>query len=197
MRRPCCMSEPTHGIISCKSILTEGRRLHLAGESRLDNRRIDRVETSSRYRSIGLWLPGVCPNANQNPGFRPQLFLQGETTGRAPRWRAMKSTRQAASRSVAPRRPGRDRSMLDTNEIQSVPDATNAIERAISRDKVDFLIGGFRTEAVLAMQEVAMDNKKIFIGAGRRTAKLGPRTSSRTTTATSTGSASRRSRTWT
>ena len=61
----------------------------------------------------------------------------------------------------------------DTNEIQSVPDATNAMERAISRDKADFLVGGFRTEAVLAMQEVAMDNKKIFIGAGAAHSKLG------------------------
>jgi len=61
---------------------------------------------------------------------------------------------------------------VDTNELQSVPDATNAIERAISRDKVDFLIGGFRSEAVLAMQEVAMDNKKLFLGAGAADAKL-------------------------
>ena len=62
---------------------------------------------------------------------------------------------------------------VDTNEIQSVPDATNAVERAITRDKADFLIGGFRTEAVLAMQEVAMDNKKLFLGAGAADAKLG------------------------
>jgi branched-chain amino acid transport system substrate-binding protein len=31
---------------------------------------------------------------------------------------------------------------------------------------VDFVVGGFRTEAVLAMQDIAMDNKKIFIGCG-------------------------------
>jgi branched-chain amino acid transport system substrate-binding protein len=61
----------------------------------------------------------------------------------------------------------------DTNEIQSVPDATNAIERVITRDKADFLIGGFRSEAVLAMQEVAMDHKKIFLGAGAAHSKLG------------------------
>ena len=61
----------------------------------------------------------------------------------------------------------------DTNEIQSVPDATNAIERAITRDKADFLIGGFRSEAVLAMQEVAMDYKKLFLGAGAAHSKLG------------------------
>ncbi len=54
----------------------------------------------------------------------------------------------------------------DSNEEQSVPDAANAMERAIAYDKVDFLIGGFRTEAVFAMQDVAMDYKKIFIGIG-------------------------------
>ncbi len=64
---------------------------------------------------------------------------------------------------------------VDTNEILSVPDSANAIERAISRDKVDFVTGGFRSEAVLAMQEVAMDNKKIFLGAGAAVDELGAR----------------------
>lgn len=55
---------------------------------------------------------------------------------------------------------------VDTNEITSVPDASSAVERALTVDKVNFLVGGFRTEAVLAMQEVAADNKTIFLGAG-------------------------------
>ena len=54
----------------------------------------------------------------------------------------------------------------DSNEFLSMTDATNAMERIITRDKVDFLVGGFRTEAVLAMQDIAMDYKKIFIGCG-------------------------------
>jgi len=54
----------------------------------------------------------------------------------------------------------------DSNEFLSMTDATNAMERVITRDKVDFLVGGFRTEAVLAMQDIAMDYKKIFIGCG-------------------------------
>ena len=45
-------------------------------------------------------------------------------------------------------------------------DATNAMERLMTRDKVDFVVGGFRSEAVLAMQDIAMDYKKIFIGCG-------------------------------
>jgi len=54
----------------------------------------------------------------------------------------------------------------DSNEFLSMPDATTAIERLITRDKVHFIVGGFRTEAVLAMQDIAMENKKIFIGVG-------------------------------
>jgi len=55
---------------------------------------------------------------------------------------------------------------VDSNEFLSIPDATNAMELAIARHKVDFLVGGFRTEAVLVMQDIAMDNKRIFIGCG-------------------------------
>ncbi|WP_054031762.1 ABC transporter substrate-binding protein [Desulfatitalea tepidiphila] len=54
----------------------------------------------------------------------------------------------------------------DSNEFFSIPDAVNAMERLILKDKVDFVAGGFRTEAVLAMQDMAMDNKIIFAGAG-------------------------------
>ena len=55
---------------------------------------------------------------------------------------------------------------LDSNEFLSITDATSAMELAITRYKVDFLVGGFRTEAVLAMQDIAMDYKKIFLGCG-------------------------------
>jgi branched-chain amino acid transport system substrate-binding protein len=54
----------------------------------------------------------------------------------------------------------------DSNEFLNVTDATNAMERLVTSDKVDFLVGGFRTEAVLPMQDIAMDYKKIFIGCG-------------------------------
>ena len=55
---------------------------------------------------------------------------------------------------------------VDSNEFLSIPDATNAMELAISKHRADFLMGGFRTEAVLVMQDIAMDNKKIFLGCG-------------------------------
>ena len=61
---------------------------------------------------------------------------------------------------------------VDSNEFMSLPDATNAAELAISRNKVNFLVGGFRTEAVLVMQDIAMDNKTIFIGCGAAHPKL-------------------------
>ena len=54
----------------------------------------------------------------------------------------------------------------DSNEFLSMTDATNAMELLLTRHKVDFIVGGFRTEAVLAMQDMAMDYKKIFIGCG-------------------------------
>lgn len=54
----------------------------------------------------------------------------------------------------------------DSNEFLNITDATNAMERLVTQDNVDLIVGGFRTEAVLAMQEIAMDAKKIFIGCG-------------------------------
>ena len=54
----------------------------------------------------------------------------------------------------------------DSNEFLSVTDATNAMELLMSRDRVDFVVGGFRSEAVLAMQDIAMEYQKIFIGCG-------------------------------
>src|SRR4030043_1595393 len=54
----------------------------------------------------------------------------------------------------------------DSNEFIKETEATNAMERLITRDKVDFVVGGFRTEAVLAIQDIAMDRRVIFIGCG-------------------------------
>ena len=55
---------------------------------------------------------------------------------------------------------------IDSNEILSVPDAVNAMEKLITVEDVDFVVGGFRTESVLAMQDVAMDHEMIFLVAG-------------------------------
>jgi branched-chain amino acid transport system substrate-binding protein len=54
----------------------------------------------------------------------------------------------------------------DSNEMLNVMDAINAMELLLTRHKVDFIVGGSSPEAVLAMQDIAMDYKKIFIGCG-------------------------------
>jgi branched-chain amino acid transport system substrate-binding protein len=101
----------------------------------------------------------------------PMAFIQGEY-----HWAGAEMARDEINKAGGISVGGKKRLIeiikIDTNEIQSVPDATNAIERAITRDKADFLIGGFRSEAVLAMQEVAMDAKKLFLGVGAADAKL-------------------------
>jgi branched-chain amino acid transport system substrate-binding protein len=102
----------------------------------------------------------------------PMSFVQGEH-----HWNGAEMARdeinKAGGINVGGKRMQVELVRGDTNEIQSVPDATNAVERVITRDKADFLIGGFRSEAVLAMQEVAMDYKKIFLGVGAAHSKLG------------------------
>lgn len=102
----------------------------------------------------------------------PMAFVQGEN-----HWAGAEMARdeinKAGGISVGGKKMMVELIRADTNEMQSVPDATNAMERVISRDKADFLVGGFRSEAVLAMQEIAMDNKKLFLGAGAADAKLG------------------------
>jgi branched-chain amino acid transport system substrate-binding protein len=102
----------------------------------------------------------------------PMAFVQGEN-----HWAGAEMARDEINKAGGINVGGKRRQIelirADTNEIQSVPDATNAIERVITRDKADFLIGGFRSEAVLAMQEVAMDYNKIFLGAGAAHSKLG------------------------
>lgn len=54
----------------------------------------------------------------------------------------------------------------DSNELLSVVDAVNAVERLITINKVDFLLGSVRSEAALAMLEVAAENRKIFMTLG-------------------------------
>jgi branched-chain amino acid transport system substrate-binding protein len=53
---------------------------------------------------------------------------------------------------------------VDTNEIASVSDAVFAVERAA--DEVHFFVGTQRSESALAMQDVAMKYKKIFVLCG-------------------------------
>lgn len=54
----------------------------------------------------------------------------------------------------------------DDNCFRNLTDAVNAMTRLITVDKVKFVIGGYRSEAVLAQQDVMADNKIIFMGTG-------------------------------
>lgn len=65
----------------------------------------------------------------------------------------------------------------DSNEFLNVGYATNTMEMLFLKNEVDFVIGGFRSEAVLAMQDVAMDYQKIFISIGAALPELCQRVS--------------------
>ncbi len=104
----------------------------------------------------------------------PMAFVQGENHW-AGATMAMEDINKAGGITVGGRKLMVELVRADSNEMTSVPDAASAVERVITRDRVDFLIGGFRSEAVLAMQEVAMDHKKLFLGAGAAHDELGMR----------------------
>src|SRR5512138_982753 len=93
----------------------------------------------------------------------PMAFLQGEH-----HWAGAEMARDEINAAGGIKVGGKARKIelvrVDTNEMVSPGDATNAMERAITREQADFLVGGFRSEAVLAMQEIAMDYKKLFLG---------------------------------
>ncbi len=52
---------------------------------------------------------------------------------------------------------------VNSNEFRKVSDAVAAAERAITADKVNFLIGGILPVAVSAIQDIAADTKTIYI----------------------------------
>jgi len=54
---------------------------------------------------------------------------------------------------------------VDTNEVSGTPEeSVAALEAAI--DNVDFVVGGFALESVVAYREVAMDAKRLFMNCG-------------------------------
>ncbi|MCD4728928.1 MAG: ABC transporter substrate-binding protein, partial [Pirellulales bacterium] len=54
----------------------------------------------------------------------------------------------------------------NSNELMSVVDAVNAVERLITVRDVDFIMGTIRSEAAIAQLEVTADHKKIFMTIG-------------------------------
>lgn len=55
----------------------------------------------------------------------------------------------------------------DSEEVERVN--TLPLERMLSEHNISVIVGGFRTEAVIAMQEVAMEHKTLFLGTGAAT----------------------------
>src|SRR5688500_20279526 len=70
----------------------------------------------------------------------PMAFVQGEN-----HWAGAEMARdeinKAGGVNVGGKRMQIELIRADTNEMTSVPDATNAVERVITRDKADVLIG--------------------------------------------------------
>lgn len=63
----------------------------------------------------------------------------------------------------------------DDDCMTSVPNAVSAMKRLVNVSKVDFVVGGYRSEAVLAQQEVMADSKIIFLGTGSSAAEQNER----------------------
>src|SRR5207237_9600080 len=74
----------------------------------------------------------------------PMAFAQGENA-----WAGAEMARDEVNKqggiAVGGKKLKVELVRVDTNEIQSVSDATKPIERAITRDKAAFGIGGFRS----------------------------------------------------
>ena len=60
----------------------------------------------------------------------------------------------------------------DSNEIRNIDDGVRAVEELITYNKVNFITGGYRSEAVLAMQEVMADHKVPWVSASVATPAL-------------------------
>jgi len=61
---------------------------------------------------------------------------------------------------------------IDTNEILNPSGADGVTAMSANIDNVDFVLGGFRTEAVAVYREVAMEAEKIFMNCGAATGAL-------------------------
>jgi branched-chain amino acid transport system substrate-binding protein len=62
--------------------------------------------------------------------------------------------------------------IIDTQEASDETGASGTAAMTAAIDSVDFVMGGFRTEALLVYREVAMDAEKMFFDCGAATAEL-------------------------
>ncbi len=115
--------------------------------------------------ALGLGQPASAAKPIKIAVLGPMAFTQGEGHWNGAKMAADEINKAGGIKVGKQMRPI-ELVKVDTNEFLSIPDATNAAEMAVSRYNVDFAVGGFRTEAVLVMQDIFMDAKKIFIGCG-------------------------------
>ncbi len=125
--------------------------------------------------SIALALPACTGQREENTivvaVLGPMQFMQGQH-----HWygatKAAKEINESGGITIGDQQYMLKAIKVETNEILDVPGAANATERAITVDKANFLVGGFRTESVFAMMDVAMDSQTIFLDCGAATMDL-------------------------
>ena len=125
---------------------------------------------------VALAIPACAPKAKDENVFKiavvgPMQFVQGEHHWMGATM-AAEEINKAGGMKIGDKNYMIKLIKVDSNEILDIAGAASSVERAITLDKADMLIGGFRTEAVFPMSDVAMDYKKIFINCGAATAAL-------------------------
>ncbi len=115
--------------------------------------------------AIGMVLPAQAADVIKIGVIGPMNFVQGKDHWNGATMAAEEINAKGGVQ-VGKKKMKIELVKADSNEFLNITDATNAMELLLTRDKVDFIVGGFRTEAVLAMQDIAMDYKKVFIGCG-------------------------------
>ena len=95
----------------------------------------------------------------------PMMFIHGQDS-----WNgaliAAEEINEAGGVRVGNKRYEIELVKADSNEWRSIADGASAMERLITVSKVKMVTGGYRSEAVLNMQEVAADNKTIYFSVG-------------------------------
>jgi branched-chain amino acid transport system substrate-binding protein len=114
---------------------------------------------------LAIGLPAWAANVIKIGVIGPMNFMQGQGNWNGATMAAEEINAKGGIK-VGKKKMKIELIKADSNEFISLTDATNAMERLMTQNKVDFVVGGFRTEAVLAMQDIAMEHKKIFIGVG-------------------------------
>jgi branched-chain amino acid transport system substrate-binding protein len=134
---------------------------------------------------IGLVLPGCTPSENLEPvryvfeGGKINIGIAGELnqTAGAMQWTGATLAQEAINRNGGVDIGGVSYILelvpIETGEETVDPTGlTGVLNLTAATDDVDFILGGFRTEAVEVYRDVAMNASKIFINCGAATEAL-------------------------